>query len=318
MEGNPFNKLQQLAQKAREEGTVNQSSSDIFKRNAEQKNDAPVSLEEAEKIFGKDFFGPKQVQEVFGAQAQEIPPIPFSKVELERAKELGQQLMYQVDTMRVPTEDNTDFADKKITFKNLQRHYRRVGTMPLWAGAQGFSEQEFFTTELPKIGWKLASKESPKEIKGENYLDQMDSLVTYLETVVYKDEPLSKEYAEAIQEFRDFKKEIPELSPGYTFNKEYSRELMKEFQKLKLVQLTQASPVEIAYQLVLEAEINKKILFHDDYVRTPRSVDMDMTIGAMQLVSIGNHGYTGTNITKDSDLFDKNQYRKKVLFTRMQ
>lgn len=320
MEGNPFNKLQQLAQKSREDGTVNQSSSDIFKRRLEQKTDAPVSIEEVEKIFGQDFFGPKQVQEVFGVAVQEAAPIPFSKAELERAKELGQQLIYQVNTMRRSGDDSNDSV-KNITFQNLRKYYRRVGegeeARSLWHATNTFSEEEFFTTEQPRVGWKLSSKECLQETGYKNYLEQMDILAKHLETVVWKNEPMPKEYVEAIKEFRAYKEKVPEVGSGKILDKKYSHELVRGFQDLQLVKLTQASPVEIAYQLVLEARMNKKVLFRGNSVRTPADVDMDLTVGRRELISIDGDDYRGIAITRDTDLTQKKGSREKLLLVRM-
>ena len=58
---------------------------------------------EAKEILGEDFLGPEEVKEVFGITIEEVPAIPFSQAELERAKELGQQLILQVETMTEKT-----------------------------------------------------------------------------------------------------------------------------------------------------------------------------------------------------------------------
>ncbi|MCX6782123.1 MAG: hypothetical protein NTW66_03340 [Candidatus Magasanikbacteria bacterium] len=54
-----------------------------------------VTLAEAERIFGEDFHGPEAVEKTFDfhVRESEVPPIPFSQEDLERAKELGQMLI---------------------------------------------------------------------------------------------------------------------------------------------------------------------------------------------------------------------------------
>jgi MoxR-like ATPase len=56
-----------------------------------------ATLEEAERILGKDVLGPKDIEQIFGAKIERVPSIPFSRAELETARELGQILVLRTD-----------------------------------------------------------------------------------------------------------------------------------------------------------------------------------------------------------------------------
>lgn len=58
-----------------------------------------VKIEEAREIMGENFFmGPEQVKKAFGVELdpKEIPKIPFSREQLEKAKSLNQFLVLRV------------------------------------------------------------------------------------------------------------------------------------------------------------------------------------------------------------------------------
>ena len=105
-----------LANEARNEGLVGKEPVDIFgKKSVEQNESNVVTLEEAEKIFEKDFLGPKAVEKVFGISLAEnaIPPIPFSRKELENAKALGQQLIFQAREMKIKESGMSKLWEKE-------------------------------------------------------------------------------------------------------------------------------------------------------------------------------------------------------------
>jgi len=50
-----------------------------------------------EKLGKENVFGHKEVEKTFGVRLKEIPEIPFSVEELERAEKMGQMLVLRVD-----------------------------------------------------------------------------------------------------------------------------------------------------------------------------------------------------------------------------
>ena len=56
------------------------------------------SVAEAKDIMGeKSVLGPEEVEKCFAITLSDIPPIPFSRVELENAKRLGHLLILRID-----------------------------------------------------------------------------------------------------------------------------------------------------------------------------------------------------------------------------
>lgn len=50
-----------------------------------------------EKLGKENVFGPKEVEKTFGVRLAEVPGIPFSVEELERAEKFGQMLVLRID-----------------------------------------------------------------------------------------------------------------------------------------------------------------------------------------------------------------------------
>src|SRR3989344_2702020 len=122
-----------------------------------------TTLADAERILGKEsVLGPKAVERVFG-KTERIPPIPFSKEELERAKELGQQLIFYTDTL-----SSTTLGEK----------------------------------EAPLTGWRLTSKDLIPDSTSKNYVEQTDVLIEHLQKQVFKGVKLPKPYEDAIVEWK--------------------------------------------------------------------------------------------------------------------
>ncbi len=267
MEGNPFKKLQELAQKAREEGVVDQTPVDIFKRGQqEQKKPVGVSLEEAEKIFGKDFLGPKAVEQVFKIPLVEsaMPSIPFSREELERAKELGQQLIYQVETMKTGDDPFGSPEIEPLTLEVMRGNF--AGTTdqkPIFYEQDWYVEEDFYKNEKPRLGWKLVLKDVIPDSTSKNYIQQTEVLISYLKNETFKGRELPKEYTDAIVEFEEQKAAIVERIKGDEW-----QDAAPWLADLAITKLTRESPVEVMYRLILNESVNKEKLLPSKYTWT--------------------------------------------------
>lgn len=286
MEPNPLKKLQELAQKAREEGTVNQPAQDIFRRKSEQQESITVSLEEAEKIFGKDFLGPKAVEAAFGIPVSEehVVPIPFSRQELENAKALGQQLIFQAEVMKISDGPmGSEFG--AITPNNLKKVFPTASDgNPMWYNQDWYNDEKFFSEKTPPPCWKLTSKDVIPNSTSKNYLEQTEVIVSYLKNEVFKGLELPKEYAEAIEEFENRKELIA------TVLKEDWKDAAELLEQLKITHLTRETPVEAMYRLVLQDRTNKEKLLSSKYTWTSRR-DSDG-----RLVHVGGFDSLGADV----------------------
>ncbi|MDP3696526.1 MAG: hypothetical protein Q8R55_00665, partial [Candidatus Taylorbacteria bacterium] len=85
-------KVEQALDTAKKEGLVPESK------------EANIEFDEAREIFGKDFLGPEAIQTTYGIELrqdelQEIENIPFTREELEQAKQLGMMLVLRVPSI---------------------------------------------------------------------------------------------------------------------------------------------------------------------------------------------------------------------------
>lgn len=264
---NGLQKLQELAQKAREEGKVDQKMVDLFPRKPEQKESAAVSIEEAEKMFGKDFLGPQEAARAFGVTIynENVLPIPFSRQELENAKALGQQLIFQAAGMLVQESAISPVYDH-ITPKNIKARFPMASDgKPMWYNQDWYDTEEFFTEKIPQPYWKLTSKDVIPDSISKNYLEQTEVLVSHIKNEVFKGIELPKEYVEAIEEFEQRKAMIN------LFLEKGDNEIAgNHLAELKITSLTRETPVEAMYRFVLQDRTNKEKSLSSKYTWTSR------------------------------------------------
>lgn len=122
-----------------------------------------ITLESARDILGeKNIFGAERVKEEFGVELATIPEIPFSKTDIEQAKNVGEVLM-----LRVNRFDN----GTPITIKNLVERSRGRGESTLssvsdisdeldWVEGMAFQE-----VTTPALEWKLVRTQPIEETK---------------------------------------------------------------------------------------------------------------------------------------------------------
>ena len=71
-----------------------------------------------------------------------------------------------------------------------------------------YKNEPFFIKETCAFGWKFFSEETIPGTKDENYLKQTETLAAYLKDKVFKNQTLSPEYEEALDEFESAKSDI--------------------------------------------------------------------------------------------------------------
>jgi len=199
---------------------------------------------EAREVLGaENFIGPDEVKAAFLDQVEiaEVPTIPFSKEELERAKELNQILILRVDKAK----DGSDLTMEKI--HKLMNGQIKDETKVLYS-VDWYKDEEFYKKDKPDVSWALVSKEVTPDSLDKNYLKQTEVLVNYLQNEVFKDKEMPSEYAEAIKEFEKEKASIARIVESDDEAK--WKEAARRLESLKINQLTRQTPTESIYDLV--------------------------------------------------------------------
>lgn len=157
-----------------------------------------VSISRARKIMDSqedrekgiiNMFGPEEVEKSFGVKVNEenLPRIPFTRKELERAKELGEKLI-----LRIP----------QIDFQLLQKIMERgIGGLRINPSALSAPDSAFSSLKT-HAEWALVSDRPLQDLYDMTCLTQLRKLVDYLEHTVYTDQSLPEKYQKLIPEFK--------------------------------------------------------------------------------------------------------------------
>ena len=219
-----------------------------------------------EKLGKENVFGPKEIEKVFGVKIEDVPDIPFSVEELERAKNLNQMLILRVDK----TAEGKPMSIKAMS-DILDKKWKDEGRDCLLFLGEGFInwlDNDLFTKESPRAGWALVSKDVLPASLNKDYLEQTEVIIETLKEEVFKDLDIPEEYAEAITEFKDKKGRIVKsLRDIYRdVDQEFMRPYVgKEISELKINQLTRQTSAEAIYDLAVYYDINNKRLLADKW-----------------------------------------------------
>jgi len=237
-----------------------------------------ISPIEAKELLKQDFLGKKEIEKAFDIKIEDedIPEIPFSREDIERAKELDQFLILR-----------TDKIDKKtpMTMENINKHLeRKTKDGGKILDSDWFKSESFFTKETPELSWALVSKEVIRESTFKNHLQQTESIVKYLKEKVFVGKDIPEAYQQAIAEFEKQKDEIRELMSSDSGWKQGAEKL----KKLQINQLTGQTPVEAIYDLTAYVNVNNQRLLENKLTRTKRYFSSDG-----QLVVVGHFAAHG-------------------------
>ena len=249
-----------------------------------------ASLAEAKEIMKeKDFIGPDALKTIFGIEIKDVPPIPFSAVELTEAKERGEFLILRMDTLP---------GGKPLTMQNLDLYF--AGDFKaLYNPTDDWKvKSEFFTKETPSVSWALVSKEFIPNSINKNYYEQTHSIATHLKNEVYKNGKIPDVYEDAIKGFEAYvvatfggktPQEIKALLSGNDFAR-YAEQLAN----LKINQLSRHSGADILFDLATYYKHNKEQLLSRSVTWT-NSRD---SVGS--LVHVGRFDADGANVSRNS------------------
>jgi len=253
---------------------------DEMKRAQGKETVSGIEFQEARELLGEDLIGPEEIEKTWGVRPEEIPDIPFSREELERAKEMGQMLVLRVDR----TEDGKPMSMEAMN-TILAKRWEKEKKGGLLNTAEGWRDKvtgsKDFSEVAPRAGWALISKELLKDSTSKNYIEQTDVIIKALREQAFKDIEMPEEYEEAIREFEVNKDRLTKLMG------ENWQQAAKELAELKITQITRQSIQETIYDLALYYDKNGKRLLLNVYTwSNSRSTDG-------RLVDLGDFGARG-------------------------
>ncbi|MBI3685141.1 hypothetical protein HY250_01935 [Candidatus Azambacteria bacterium] len=256
---------------------------DEMKRAQGKETISGIEFQEARELLGEDLIGPEEIEKTWGVRPEDVPEIPFSREELERAKEMGQMLVLRVEK----TEDGKPMS-LEVMIDIIQKRWNKEGK-----GKLLYTDDEYknwkertgadFSQKAPRAGWTLVSRELLPQSTSKNYAQQTELMVAYLKDTVFKDMEIPEEYEEAFQEWEQAKqtdKNIQELLRNPDNPKYDWQQAAKELAELKITQLTRQSIQETIYDLALYYDKNGERLLPNVYTwsnsRSPEGELVDL------------------------------------------
>ncbi|HEY4520292.1 MAG TPA: AAA family ATPase [Candidatus Paceibacterota bacterium] len=250
------------------------------KRESQVQNE--VTIENAQDILGSEnVFGPNAVETAFGPiRSEQVPAIPFSREDLERAKELKQVLVLRVDSLH----DRHPLTMEKM-MKIVEDDFKKGNKGKLLYDTNWYQNESFFTDEKPRAGWALVSKDVIPDSTSKNYLAQTEHVIKYIENEVFAG-GIPSEYQEAIDEFNAKKGTIqPILSSDW-------QKAAEILESLKITQLIRQLPVEVIYDFIIQFQNNGGRFLENMYAWTSRRSSDG------SLVSVGRADARGAYVSR--------------------
>ena len=205
-------------------------------------------------LRGTDCLGAPEVEQVLKVKLQNVPPIPFTKAELTRARELGQFLI-----LFVPKNSSGESLTMKGLYEQLNNELGDGGK--LLYEVSWYGGEVFFTTDpiVTEPTWKLVSREEIPDSASENYLGQTQAIVDYVIGQVYQGEELPTLYQEAITEFEARKADLEKLMESDW------KAAAEQLAALKVNQLFRLSPGQTLYTIAVYEGVNHERLLAGMY-----------------------------------------------------
>lgn len=248
-----------------------------------EKKGEGISPKEAETIIGADhFFGAEAVRKAFPGiplKPEQIPAIPFSREDLQRAKELGDSLRLRVN--KAPGNGKLNMQKMQ---ELLQPTFDQKNEGKILYDTDWYESEDFFTEE-PELCWVLTSDGIIPDSEDKDYLQQTEHIAEYLRDTVYQGKKIPQQYAEAIKELDAEKVKIRNLIDSGSWE-----EAAKQLANLKLNKITRRVPVEVLYDMLVTFQNGDKRHLEDFY---------DWTVARSSdgyLVRVGYFGPGGVSV----------------------
>ena len=132
----------------------------------------------AREIMGENFYGKEEIEKAFGFKIEEsdIPLIPYSQEDLEKAKELGEMLILRIEK---------DGENNPMTLQRINELVQ-FGALD---SVDWYQNEDFYKNDSLKAEWKLVGSSFVPDSTNKDYVEQTRALRDYLK----KSEMLPKE-----------------------------------------------------------------------------------------------------------------------------
>ncbi len=209
---------------------------------------AEASVLEATKIMGdRKVLGPEAVAKMLGLSLEtlEYPPVPFSRPELERARELGHSLVLRVSR----ASDGSPLSMLRISDVLAPRFEERGLINPLRHNNR-HDRSDFYVVEAPAQGWAIVSTGIIPSTTSMNFLEQTEKLVQYLREETFRGIGLPQKYIGAIEQFEAAKDGIARVMET-NWNNPGRPNPARMLLDLEITSLLRPTPVEAMYDAML-------------------------------------------------------------------
>lgn len=239
-----------------------------------------AQIMEAKKIMGADFIGPDEISDAFGINipTEQIPKIPFSIDDLERAKKAGQFLVFRV---------GRDSEGRNVDMEYLQRALKDKGIRMLKEGASWIKDTELYKSSVLSSGWALTAREPIKDSFGKSYQQQTGVLIRHLKREVYGGKPLPTQYAGAVEEYQNADKTLP--------SRDRRRQAI-ELSQLSITGFVRPTLLELVHDLYAYQLTRSEPLLSKHWAWTSNYID-DSSSGERHFVSVGPNDGGGLGIS---------------------
>ncbi|MDO8507940.1 MAG: hypothetical protein Q7S53_05260 [bacterium] len=244
--------------------------------------------ERAKEIMGEDFFGQEALEKTFGTTLEkaDIPRIPFTEKELERAKAYDCYLILR--TGQLPTGE-------KLTMRNMgmmlgeKWEKNNFGRVLYDKNRDEDTKADYFLSETPRPGWALFRKSPLIDTKGVNYVQQTGRILEFLKEDLYRGMPPPDDLLQADEEYNA---KIWQILRGGTMDIEKATEL-------KANQKYRQTPVEFLYDeaVFMSNKLGDKIYLGKSVLTNRYRVDDS---GVRRMVEVSSPSGTGMRIKSDS------------------
>jgi hypothetical protein len=289
-----------------------------------------ASFEKAKQIMGEEkVFGAKDIGESLNItlSQENLPPIPFSPEELEKAKKRGEILIYIPDKA-----GNTPITAKWIqdSLQNQTKPGSGEQKKIFWQTGN-YEREAFFLTESPTPGWRLIPENS-FILKGDqenqtypathsNYAEQTDTMAKYIEEALYPDvNKRPRNVKEALEEWNKEKTKL--LQDAQSQDESIWKPTAQKLSKLKINKLFRNSFIEEILCLLIANNKNINTMGqaknkNNDTYWQYRWTNSSLSSG--RLVGVGCSGADGVRVRggeprrRDDDLasaFSRNEFLK--------
>ena len=196
------------------------------------------------------FFGPVEVRSFLMINMEgRVPPIPFTKERLIRARDLGQSLYLFPDK---------DTRGKPLTIKGvceiLGNEVRGCNLFCL-PHKSPFEEEAFYDEPIvPKPTWRLVTDDVIPFSLERTHVRLLGRIADYLQHNVYRGIELPKPYCEALKEFEDEKDKLKKM------RKDRWKKVAEGCAQLKISELFRETVGQTVFRLGIYLHINYRRL----------------------------------------------------------